>query len=357
MVTNVTAMNLKPLAAIIFSCLFPAMMAQANDFPRGPQWLTYYGDDGLAKEGPGKGKHIVLISADQEYRSEQAFPMLAGILSRHHGFDCTVLFGVNDKGLVDPTMPVHPEKGKEAEFKSHRIPGLEHLAKADLLIFSTRLLTLSDEQLKQFVDYFDSGKPIIGIRTANHGFRSPLPYEIDGKRVNIGHILGGSFMSHHGEWQADSTRGDIVPAQKDHPILKGVKDIWGLTDVYRTFKEGEGLPEGCTALVMGQPLIGRVQGGKDNPEKEPLPVVWVKPWKTTSGKEARVVHCTMGSGKDFENPGLRRLIINSAYWGMGLEDKITAESSVEYASPYKPLSSGFNYEKLGVVPKEPGDYR
>jgi hypothetical protein len=216
---------------------------------------------------------------------------------------------------------------------------------------------LPDDQLKHLVAYFDSGKPIIGTRTANHGFRSQLPYEIDGKRVNIGHILGGSFMSHHGEWQADSTRGDIVPTQKDHPILKGVKDIWGLTDVYRTFKEGEGLPEGCTALVMGQPLIGRVQGGKDNPEKEPLPVVWVKPWKTTSGKEARVVHSTMGSAKDLENPGLRRLIINSAYWGVGMEDKITAESSIEYTSPYKPLSSGFNYEKLGVVPKEPGDYR
>lgn len=343
-------MRTKPLALLLSILLGPVIMA--HPVPESPLWLTYPG-----AEGPGKGKHIVLIAAEQEYRSEHSMPMLAGVLSKHHGFDCTVLFGVNDQGLVDPIAPVYPEKGKEDEFKPHHIAGLEHLAKADLMIFATRLLTLPDDQLKHFVAYFDSGKPVIALRTANHGFRSPLPYEIDGKRVNIGDILGGSFMSHHGNWQADSTRGDIIPEMKDHPVLTGVKDIWGLTDVYRTFKEGTGLPEGCTALVMGQPLIGRVQGGADNPKKEPLPVVWIKDWKTSGGKAARVVHSTMGSAKDLENPGLRRLVVNGAYWGLAMEDKITPDRSVDYASDYKPLSSGFNYEKLGVVPRPPADYR
>lgn len=329
------------------------MMAMASfPIPEDPMWLNYPGG-----RGPGEGKLIVLVSADQEYRAEHFMPMLAGILSERHGFNCTVLFGVNEEGLVDPTAPVYPEKGKEAEFKPHNIPGTEHLAKADLVILATRLLTLPDDQLKHFADYFDSGKPLIALRTANHGFRSPLPYEIDGKRVNIGQIVGGAFMSHHGNWSADSTRGDIIPEMKDHPILTGVKDIWGLTDVYRTFPEGGSLPEGCTALVMGQPLIGREQGGKDNPGKEPLPVVWVKDWKTSSGKAARVLHSTMGSGKDFENPGLRRLVVNGVYWGLGMEDEISAESSVEYVSEYKPLSSGFNYEKLGVKPRPVADFR
>ena len=346
---DITLMKMKSLAALLPLFLFPAM---AHPVPESPQWLTYPGG-----EGPGKGKHIVLVSADQEYRGENFMPMLAGILSKHHGFDCTVLFGVNEEGLVDPTAPVYPEKGKEAEFKPHSIPGTEHLAKADLVILAIRLLTLPDDQLKNFADYFDSGKPLIALRTANHGFRSPLPYEIDGKRVNIGDIVGGAFMNHHGNWSADSTRGDIISEMKDHPVLTGVKDIWGLTDVYRTFKEGGSLPEGCTALVMGQPLIGREQGGADNPEKEPLPVIWTKNWKTTSGKAARVLHCTMGSGHDFENSGLRRLVVNGTYWGLGMEEKISAESSVEYASEYKPLSSGFNYEKLGVIPRPPADFR
>ena len=42
------------------------------------------------KSGPGKGKHIVIITGDEEYRSEESGPMLGKILSQKHGFDCTV---------------------------------------------------------------------------------------------------------------------------------------------------------------------------------------------------------------------------------------------------------------------------
>lgn len=108
---------------------------------------------------------------------------------------------------------------------------------------------------------------------------------------------------------------------------------------------------------MGQPLIGRKQGGSNNPEKAPLPVVWFKNWKTSKGHTARVLQSTMGSGKDLQNPGLRRLIINATYWGMRMEDLISAESSVAYTSTYKPLDSGFNYKQLGVIPHPPAYYR
>ncbi len=307
-------------------------------------------------EGPGKGKHVVLIAADQEYRSEQALPMLARILATHHGFDTTVLFSVNEDGLVDPTLPT-PKRGEEDKHQKHHIPGLEQLADADALILFTRLIHLPEDQQKHIVDYFDSGKPIIALRTANHGFATHLPYKIDGEQVPLSQILGGTFMNHHGNWEADSTRGDIVPEMKDHPILAGVENIWGLTDVYRTFPEGGSLPEGSTALVYGQPLIGRKQGGEDNPEKEPLPVVWIKTWKTSNGKEARVLHSTMGSGTDFENPGLRRLVVNGVYWGLGMEDQISPESSVDYVGDYQPLSNGFGHEKLGVVPRPVSYYR
>ena len=336
-------------AALLLSCS-PLL---AHPVPDSPQWLTYSGN-----KGPGKGRHIVLISADQEYRSEQSMPMMAGILSRHHGFDCTILFGVNDKGEVDPTMPVYPKKGQEAKFKSHNIPGLKHLASADLVVFFTRLLTLPGEQQERIVSYIDSGKPMIALRTANHGFRGALPYKIDGKTVNFGRdVLGGSFMGHHGRWHADSTRGTIVKELKGHPIAVGVDDIWGPSDVYRTYKEGTGLPEGCTALVWGQPLTGRNHDDPPNPGKEPLPVAWFKTWQTSEGKKARVFQSTMGSGKDLESAGLRRLIINAAYWGLGMEAAISPTRSVDYVGTYEPLASGFNYEKLGVVPKLPAAYK
>ena len=330
------------------ACTFSCSVAAGEDKS---QWLTYPGG-----EGPGHGKRIVLIAADQEYRSEQSMPMMAKILSKHHGFDCTVLFCVNEKGDVDPTMPVYPEKGQA--LKEHHIPGLEQLATADMVIFFPRLLTLPMAEREMIVNYIDSGKPFMSLRTGNHGFHAPLPYEIDGKKISWGvDILGGTFLGHHGNWHADSTRGNIVPEQKEHPILIGVSDIWGNSDVYRTYKEGASLPADCTALVWGQPLMGRKHDDAPNPKKEPLPVAWFKNWKTSTGKSARVFHCTMGSGTDLENPGLRRMIINAAYWGMAMEREIKANSSVEIVGEYKPLESGFNYKELGVEPKPVSAYK
>ena len=336
---------------LLFSALmgvFGSSLVRAED---SPQWLTYAGG-----EGPGKGKKVVLIAADQEYRSEQSMPMMAKILSQHHGFDCTVLFGVNDKGEVDPTMPVYPEKGKE--FKEHHIPGLDQLASADLVVFFPRLLTLPMSERQLIVQYIDSGKPIISLRTGNHGFHGALPYKINGKNVNWGEdVLGGSFMGHHGRYHADSTRGMIVPEQMNHPILTGVSDIWGNSDVYRTYKEGSSLPVGCTALVWGQPLMGRNHDDAPNPELEPLPVAWFKNWQTSQGKRARVFQSTMGSGTDLQSAGLRRLIINAVYWGLGLESAITPTRSVDIVGTYKPLESGFDYAEIGVVPKPPSAYK
>lgn len=315
------------------------------------QWLTYPGEN-----GPGKGKRIVLIAADQEYRSEQSMPMMAKILSKHHGFDCTVLFAVNEKGEVDPTLPVYPEKGQP--FKEHHIPGLDQLASADLVIFFPRLLTLPLSERELIVRYVDSGKPILSIRTGNHGFHAPLPYKINGKQVRWGEdVLGGTFLNHHGHWQADSTRGILVPEQRNHPILIGVTNIWGNSDVYRTYKEGTSLPADCTALVWGQPLTGRNHDDPPNPELEPLPVAWIKDWRTSQGKVSRVFHSTMGSAHDLKSAGLRRLIINAVYWGMGMESKIAGDRSVDIVGTYQPLDSGFNYKELGVVPKPVSAYR
>ena len=207
------------------------------------------------------------------------------------------------------------------------------------------------------VKYVDSGKPILSIRTGNHGFHAPLPYKINGKTVRWGEdVLGGTFLNHHGNWHADSTRGIIVPEMKDHPILMGVTDIWGNSDVYRTYKEGTSLPAGCTALVWGQPLTGRKHDDPPNTNLEPLPVAWFKDWRTSEGKIARVFQSTMGSAHDFQSAGLRRLIVNAVYWGLGMESSINPTRSVDIVGSYQPLESGFDYKELGVVPKPVSAY-
>ncbi|GBL43727.1 hypothetical protein EMGBD4_12260 [Verrucomicrobiota bacterium] len=269
-----------------------ALTVCAHPVPDNPQWLTYAGG-----EGPGKGKHIVLIAADQEYRSEQSMPMLAKVLSTHHGFDCTVLFAVNDQGLADPTMPVYPEKGKEKEFKTHHITGWSTSPPPTRSSSSAgcrryRCRARADREVRRL------RQAVHRAAHANHGFHAALPYKIDGKQVELGRgHARRQLRGHHGRYHADSTRGIFVEAQKEHPILRGVTDVWGNSDVYRTYKKAEPAA-GCTALVWGQPLMGRQHDDPPNPKLEPLPVAWFKTWHTSGGLDARVFQCTMGSGDD-----------------------------------------------------------
>ena len=182
-------------------------------------WLILNGYD-----GPGKGKHIVLISGDEEYRSEEALPQLAKILAKRHGFKCTVLFAINPKdGTINPNQ-------------SDNIPGLEALKTADLMVIFTRYRDLPDEQMKYIVDYVQSGKPIIGMRTATHAFnikagKTYEKYSAGSKEWDGGfgrQVLGETWISHHGHHGQQSTRGIIAPGAENHPILRGIKDgdIW-----------------------------------------------------------------------------------------------------------------------------------
>src|SRR5579872_4395921 len=67
-----------------------------------------------AAPGPGGGKHIVFLTGDEEYRSEEGLPMLAKILAARHGFNCTVLFSINPAtGAIDPDCQTN-EPGLEA---------------------------------------------------------------------------------------------------------------------------------------------------------------------------------------------------------------------------------------------------
>ena len=99
-----------------------------------------------------------MVSGDEEYRSEQALPQLAKILSVRHGFECTVLFAIDAKnGTINPEQ-------------RDNIPGLEALDRADLMVIFTRFRDLPDAQMKHIVDYVESGRPIVALRTATHAF-------------------------------------------------------------------------------------------------------------------------------------------------------------------------------------------
>jgi type 1 glutamine amidotransferase len=308
-------------------------------------WIRFAG-----QEGPGMGKHIVLVSGDEEYRSEEALPQLAKILATRHGFTCTVLFAIDPKdGTINPNQ-------------NDNIPGLAALQDADLLILFTRFRKLPDEQMKWITAYVDAGKPIIGMRTATHAFEPPASsvFERFGWKSTTWEggfgrqILGETWISHHGDHGKESTRGIVAPGKAEHPIVRGIRDgeIWGPTDVYGVRLP---LPGDSEPIVLGQVLQGMaagdspVEGKKNDPM---MPVAWVKTYKGMDDRAARVFTTTMGASQDLASEGFRRLLVNACYWAVGLEDQIPARSNVDLVGRYAPTPFGFNGYRRGVRPAD-----
>jgi type 1 glutamine amidotransferase len=307
-------------------------------------WVVY---DGF--EGPGKGKHIVLVSGDEEYRSEEALPQLGKILARHHGFKCTVLFAIDPgDGTINPNVS--------------NIPGLEALATADLMVIFTRFRDLPDEQMRHIVQYVESGRPIVGIRTATHAFnikgnKTYSRWSFNSKEWDGGfgrQVLGETWISHHGKHGSQSTRGIIAPGQESHPIVRGIAsgDIWGPTDVYGVRLP---LPGDSQPIVLGQVLEGMkpddapVAGKPNDPM---MPLAWTKTYTTESGKTGRVFTSTIGASTDLLSEGTRRLLVNACYWAVGLENQIPTKSKVDLVGEYAPRPFKFGGFQPGVKPAD-----
>ncbi len=310
-------------------------------------WLTVPGG-----EGPGKGKRVVLVSGDEEYRSEEALPQLAKILAAHHGFDCTVLFAIDpDTGVIDPANRTN-------------IPGLEHLRDADLMVIATRFRTLPDQQMKEVDDYLRRGGPVVGLRTATHAFDFPkggtyrhYHWKHGGEEFLEGfgrQVLGETWIAHHGKHGTEGTRGVIAPGAEGHPILRGIVDgdVYGPTDVYRVRLP---LPGDSQPLLLGQVLAGLtpdtppVEGEKNEPL---MPIAWTKTYAMAGGPSGRVFTTTMGASNDLPSAGFRRLLVNACYWACGLEAVIPSKADVAIVGGFEPSPFKMNGFRQGVKPSD-----
>lgn len=308
-----------------------------------PLTVVYAGRD-----GPGRGKHVVLISGDEEYRSEEALPQLGKILAVHHGFRCTVTFAIDPKtGRIDPNV-------------RDNIPGLEALHNADLMVIATRFRDLPDAQMRWIAEFVESGKPILGMRTATHAFRigkgkTYARYGFRSKEWEGGfgrQVLGETWINHHGRHGRQSTRGILAADARDHAILRGIRDgdIWGDTDVYGVRLP---LPGDSKPLVLGQVLAGMepdsapVEGKKNDPM---MPVAWVRTFTTEDGKRARVFTTTMGAATDLLAEGTRRLLVNACYWLLDMAGEIPERTKVDLVGQYEPTPFGFGKFRPGVRP-------
>jgi Trehalose utilisation len=333
------------------------------------QWLTFAGK-------PDRPT-IVLVSGDEEYRSEEGLPQLAKILSSKHGFNCTVLFAQDPAkpGIVNPNY-------------TRNIPGLEKLKDAALMVMLTRFRALPDEQMQHIDDYLKSGKPVIGIRTSTHAFNftkndSTSNWKHYGNyykgedewKDGFGRlVLGENWISHHGQHKHQSTRGVAAPGQERHPILNGIGagEIWGPTDVYGVRLP---LPGDSQPIVLGQVInrageylesdimygmkftdteVAGIEIEKDKSGKEKkinrndplMPIAWTKSFQIPGGKKGKAFTSTIGSSTDLLTEGTRRLIVNSVFWILDLP--VPERAEVDLVGNYNPTAYAFRDDEYWV---------
>ena len=301
-----------------------------------------------AKAGAGQGRHIVFLTGDEEYRSEEGLPMLAKILSQRHGFKCTVLFSVDPDGTINPK-------------NSKSLSDPAALDTADAVVMLLRFRAWPDETMARFEKYLTAGKPIVALRTSTHAFNG-FPKGSRWESWNYNHqggfgkrVLGETWLTHWGRHKVEATRGQIEAAQRGNPLLLGVTSIFGDTDVYEAYP-----PPDATVLVRGLVLEGmtadappadyrkprstdKIEQGVNDPA---MPVAWTRMNRNANGSTNRVFTTTMGAATDLENEGLRRLVVNAVYWGLGLD--VPAKADVTYVDEYVPSFYGFDGFRKGL---------
>jgi hypothetical protein len=319
------------LLAIIAALSLSAAARAADDY------LVYESKD---TTGPGKGKHIVFLTGDEEYRSEEGLPMLAKMFSRNLGFKCTVLFSLAPDGTIDP---------KNGASLSHP----EALDSADAIVMLLRFRHYPDDVRKHFTDALDRGVPIVGLRTSTHAFND-APLGTFGKKV-----LGETWVNHWGKHKHEATRGILEPSAAGNPLLNGVSDLFVTTDVYEAYPAAD-----AKILVRGQVLAGmnptdppadyvkkratdKVEQGINDPM---MAIAWSREVPNEAGKTNRILCTTMGAAPDLLNEGLRRLVVNGVLWGLGLD--VPAKVDVTIVGDYNPSMYGFDGFKKGVKPSD-----
>ena len=320
---------------IVLFCLslISTALCQANDF------VVYQGI-----EGPGKEKHLVFLTGDEEYRSEEGLVQLAKILAFRHGFKTTVLFAIDPAdGTINPNI-------------NDTLPGVEALASADMMILGLRFRKYPDEIMQPFADAYLAGKPIVAVRTSTHAFNFPADskskfahYSYNSKTWSGGfgrQVLGETWVNHLGKNHQEATRGIPVAAANDHPLLRGVGEIFAPSGAYET----NPMPD-ATILVRAQVLAGMKPdspaetGGKNEPMQ---PVAWARKHQNKAGNTNRVLCTTMGAATDLLDESLRRLLVNGVYWGLEME--ISQLADVRLVGDYQPSEYNFDGFRKGVKP-------
>lgn len=298
-------------------------------------------------EGPGKGKHVVLLAGDEEYRSEEVMPVFAKMLAEKHGFETTVLFSADADGTINPTA-------------TGSLMGPEALDKADAIVMLLRFRNWNDDTMNKFKAAVNRGVPVIALRTSTHvfNFKKDSPWAEWSWNHSTGgfgrKVLGETWISHWGVHKKEATRTLVEPGSEKHPLLNGVGELFGDTDVYEAAP-----PEDAKILLRGLVLKGmnptdesadyekKTKAGTTQKVNDPaMPVAWAREVKNEAGTTNKVLTTTMGAATEIVDEDLRRLVVNGVYWGLGME--VPAKAEVPISAEFKPSKYGFKGFQTGM---------
>ncbi len=252
---------------------------------------------------------VVFVTGDHEYSGEETLPLIATELEKNYGLNTKVL------------------KASPNQNAENNIPGLEILAKADLVVFFLRWRQLPVKQLEFIDKYLKSGKPVMGFRTSTHAFNFPKGHESEKWNafgefaLNAPPGWGKAGHTHYGH--KSTTDVSVIEAVKKHPILRGISPNFHVSSwLYRVLPDYP--TKGSEWLLMGKSV---------NPDKEAIenPVAWTG--KNSFG--AKIFMTTLGHPEDFQVADFQRLIINAIHWELGKKVPTKWKGKIEINVPYR----------------------
>jgi nicotinamidase-related amidase len=246
---------------------------------------------------------VAFITAEGEYRANQRLPEFAHELLLTKNLNCEFALG----------KPVTRGEGR------HNIENLQILEDADLAIIFVRRRALEAAKLAMIRDYVTSGKPVLGIRTANHAFvaRGNIPREegVSGASPGDtsaflsvwpefdGEILGGNYHGLYG-YVEDGCAISVVPGMEQHPLLKGV-DPEGFSSQITLYKTRPLRSERAQVLLTGS-----------IPGQPPEPVLW-----TNRNQYGVAIYTVLGHPDDWENESFHNIMLNAVDYLIGIRSE------------------------------------
>ncbi len=233
---------------------------------------------------------IAFLTAESEYFSNLTLAGFAHELYLKRDVNCEFAIG-------KPT-----EEGDD----KHNLENLQILEDADLAVFFIRRRGLEPKKMDLIKDYVNSGRPVLGLRTASHSFEPQIKPELSNEYVaNLAkwpefdrEVLGGNYKGHFSN--KTITTISVVPGMENHPLLNGVS-VENFTSSGGIYRNQSLSSEKAQVL-----LFGTIEG------QPAQPMLWIN----NTGKND-VIYTSMGSIPDFKNPNFRQILLNSVDFLLG----------------------------------------